>query len=143
MDENICMEETKNMKVDIKLAGHKGHTLEVEVSPICECNCKSNQPSNATSYCNCHGTLGCGQCSCDPGYTGEFCQCKEEDKFCRAEKLHKNCNRQGYLRCGQCVCLEGFVGKACEHTACKEQNTTTCTDPFTQVRIVIDKERVP
>ena len=135
MDENVCKEKANKIIVDIKLAGHKGHHLEVEVSPMCECDCQSDQPSTNTTHCHCHGTLACGQCTCDPGYKGEFCQCKEEDKFCRAEKLHKNCNRQGYFRCGQCVCLEGFVGQSCEHTACQDHNTTACTDPFTQVCI--------
>eukprot|EP00092_Neocalanus_flemingeri_P026091 GFUD01028277.1.p1 GENE.GFUD01028277.1~~GFUD01028277.1.p1 ORF type:complete len:967 (-),score=196.84 GFUD01028277.1:167-3067(-) len=133
--EDACRDPSAKLHADFTIAGHKGHNFEIEVSPICECDCKSEQSSNSTARCNCHGTSNCGVCECDEGYAGEFCQCSTDEDLCRPETVHKSCNNQGYLRCEECVCIEGFTGQNCEHTECEEHELEACTDPITQAKL--------
>ena len=46
--------------------------IEIEVEPLCTCEC-SSQPSSNSTFCNSQ-TLTCGQCVCD-GRQGSRCEC--------------------------------------------------------------------
>ncbi|XP_062137998.1 integrin beta-nu [Drosophila sulfurigaster albostrigata] len=134
------------------------------------CNCPTD-PTNATTneallktcripldklgktlseqVCSNHGECECGTCSCDPGYTGSFCECLE-CQDCDPERAE--------CYCGQCVCKDGWNGTRCNCNVstdeCKgptgeicsgrgscECGACDCQEPYLGVFCEIDAEK--
>ncbi|KAH8419247.1 hypothetical protein KR222_000066 [Zaprionus bogoriensis] len=70
--------------------------------------------------CSNRGECECGSCSCDPGYTGNYCECLEcfDCDEQRAECI-----------CGQCVCKYGWSGTQCN---CQE-SLDDCIGPTGEI----------
>ncbi|CAB4002298.1 Hypothetical predicted protein, partial [Paramuricea clavata] len=57
--------------------------------------------------CNGNGSLVCGNCECDEGWSGEFCQCDAQRFSNINSDKCKNSNETGALTCsgnGECDC---------------------------------------
>ncbi|KAJ8024734.1 Integrin beta-1 [Holothuria leucospilota] len=100
--------------------------LTVEVEVICNCSCDLNQEANSSS-CGGHGTLVCGECFCDEGRFGQFCECssdtadKVDSSRCRPNNITETlCAGRGDCFCGRCNCHhselkdEIYSGTYCE-----------------------------
>lgn len=69
---------------------------------------KASLSLRSEQICSHHGECDCGECMCDPGYTGKYCECLE-CYDCDPERAE--------CHCGQCVCKYGWSGTRCN---CKE-----------------------
>ncbi|EDW77875.2 uncharacterized protein Dwil_GK24312 [Drosophila willistoni] len=87
---------------------------------LLQCRPKDKDGQHAPQVCSNHGECDCGSCSCDPGYTGRFCECRE---CVDCEEDRAECY------CGQCVCKYGWSGTRCN---CKE-DTEACMGPTGEV----------
>ncbi|CAN7942404.1 unnamed protein product, partial [Ixodes pacificus] len=59
--------------------------VEVQVEPICSCDCEAPQRTETnSSRCNGRGSSACGVCSCDPNFYGKQCECLDTEL-----QLHK------------------------------------------------------
>lgn len=57
--------------------------------------------------CSGHGTLKCGRCECDIGYSGDDCNCTSDaDKIdkCRPGTSGSLCSDHGVCKCNKCYC---------------------------------------
>ncbi|XP_009074860.1 PREDICTED: integrin beta-2 [Acanthisitta chloris] len=113
-------------------------TLTVYVDSNCNCHC-NEQPDPAD--CSGQGSIVCGICSCNPGYTGKNCECdtkgktsKELEGTCRKDNSSVICSGLGDCVCGQCVCHTSDVpGKLiygpycqCDNMNCEFYNGSQC-----------------
>ncbi|XP_072793448.1 integrin beta-2 isoform X1 [Vicugna pacos] len=100
-------------------------TVTVRVLPQCECRCRDT--SQNPSLCSGKGSMECGVCRCDAGYTGKNCECQthgrssqELEGSCRKDNSSIICSGLGDCICGQCVCHTSDVpnkkiyGQFCE-----------------------------
>ncbi|CAL4066399.1 unnamed protein product, partial [Meganyctiphanes norvegica] len=72
--------------------------------------CRGEEDS---SVCSSHGVCDCGNCDCNPGFYGTYCQCN--DHSCPAYNgMACGGPSRGQCRCSDCVCRPGYVGDACE-----------------------------
>ncbi|XP_032548685.1 integrin beta-2 [Chiroxiphia lanceolata] len=116
-------------------------TLTVHVDSNCDCHC-DEQPDLAA--CSGQGSIVCGICSCNPGYTGKNCECdtkgktsKELEVSCRKDNSSLICSGLGDCVCGQCVCHTSDVpGREiygtyceCDSTNCEFHNGFPCGGP--------------
>ncbi|XP_063706360.1 integrin beta-PS-like [Culicoides brevitarsis] len=114
-------------------------SLVLDIQPICECPCMD--PSHKTYErdsveCKQQGTLQCGLCDCNPGFTGLKCECAEgtDDKN-NTNCDFIDCNNRGDCRCGLCECRprpnpeEKYFGKNCEcdNFSCERRNGLLCS----------------
>lgn len=60
--------------------------------------------------CGGHGTCICGECMCEPGYTGPACECALSKETC-ISKNGKECNGHGECICGKCRCFTDEEGQ--------------------------------
>lgn len=102
-------------------------TFEIQVTEICDCECEATGMPNSPECTNGNGTLVCGQCECNEGRFGEFCQCDNTGQTTAGNTTCPNgpnglqCSGsgRGVCVCGTCECqqLTGgreFFGQACE-----------------------------
>lgn len=74
-----------------------------------------------------HGVCDCGQCLCESGWSGEYCNCSTSAEACMSED-GALCSGRGRCECGRCVCsLPGASGDNCEKCA-------TCGDACSSAR---------
>ena len=90
-------------------------SLEVFVDTICDCQCEEqgNFEPNSPSCSGGRGSNQCGICVCNPGFSGQSCECDANDvpnaedpkSQCR-DPDHPNvvCNGRGSCLCGICFC---------------------------------------
>lgn len=71
------------------------------------------------------GRCDCKKCDCDAGYSGEACECEENQEKCIAPGSGKVCSGHGECVCGQCECIKDdkrYSGTHCEDcTTCPAQ----------------------
>ncbi|TRY88129.1 hypothetical protein DNTS_031505 [Danionella cerebrum] len=89
-------------------------SLEMELNSQCECECHHTPQVNSSICSQGQGSLQCGECVCQPGFTGPKCECTEgrdQVSDCRAREGAEVCSGQGECFCGQCVCLPSCFGR--------------------------------
>uniref|UniRef100_A0A5F9DK19 Integrin beta n=1 Tax=Oryctolagus cuniculus TaxID=9986 RepID=A0A5F9DK19_RABIT len=84
-------------------------TVTVRVLPLCECRCRDQRQERG--LCGGKGSMECGVCRCDAGYTGKNCECQTQGRSsqelegsCRKDNSSIVCSGLGDCICGQCVC---------------------------------------
>uniref|UniRef100_A0A8C4QLN4 Integrin beta n=1 Tax=Eptatretus burgeri TaxID=7764 RepID=A0A8C4QLN4_EPTBU len=86
---------------------------------FCECDdfsCDNFQGK----ICSGHGSCQCGICKCDANWTGEICNCSQNEAACLATD-GTVCSKRGKCVCGRCICDEGSHGNTCD-------KCPSCTD---------------
>ncbi|XP_055593573.1 integrin beta-nu [Uranotaenia lowii] len=110
------------------------------IGKTCECDLKNfdsnddllNQCRGETEYdepgpiCSDRGECQCGLCLCNPGFTGEHCECTECIPL-----FGLICSGHGDCDCGACRCHEGWDGDDCECTT----DQTGCRAPHKKEEI--------
>ena len=91
--------------------------ITVTINPICNCDCTDTE--RPATDCRPEGVategkkIHCGVCRCRPGYSGEVCECNNNEvdtgtnqTECREvnDRDGMLCNDRGTCKCGQCVC---------------------------------------
>ncbi|SPP82125.1 integrin beta-nu [Drosophila guanche] len=87
---------------------------------LLQCRQPKGDESRSPLVCSNHGECDCGSCSCDPGYTGDYCECRE---CVDCDEQRADCY------CGTCVCKYGWSGTRCN---CNE-DTDACLGPTGEV----------
>lgn len=87
---------------------------------LLKCRQPLSDQTRSPLACSNHGDCVCGDCFCDPGYTGPFCECKE-CVDCDSDRAD--------CFCGQCVCKYGWSGTRCN---CAE-DTEACRGPTGEI----------
>ena len=123
LNDSVCLNPQKDLKVQIKVFGQKDSTLNVMIEPICECGCmKVPDQTRPDSECKGRGQVKCGTCVCTDEYYGNSCECEREgnkfgetndDLACKAPN-GQVCSTHGECQCAQCSCSSPFFGKFCE-----------------------------
>ncbi|OWK63246.1 Integrin beta-6 [Lonchura striata] len=88
--------------------------LEMEIHPLCSCNCQAKAEKKSPKCSQGKGSLECGVCVCSPGYVGPRCECHESSlgaSSCRGPAEHSSCSGRGDCLCGQCLCHPSPYGK--------------------------------
>ncbi|XP_014804726.1 PREDICTED: integrin beta-2 isoform X1 [Calidris pugnax] len=113
-------------------------TLTVHLDSNCDCNCTAQPDPTA---CNGKGSIVCGICSCNSGYTGKNCECetkgktsKELEGSCRKDNSSVICSGLGDCVCGQCICHTSDVPDKhiygtfceCDNMNCEFHNGSLC-----------------
>ncbi|NXC17750.1 ITB2 protein, partial [Corythaeola cristata] len=113
-------------------------TLTVHLDSNCDCEC--NEQPNPTA-CSGKGSVICGICSCNSGYTGKNCECetkgktsKELEGSCRKDNSSVICSGLGDCVCGQCICHTSDVPDKqiygtfceCDNMNCEFHNGFLC-----------------
>ncbi|KAM7301151.1 putative integrin beta-3 [Ixodes scapularis] len=90
--------------------------VEVQVEPICSCDCEAPQRTETnSSRCNGRGSSACGVCSCDPNFYGKQCECLDTElqlhkALCQASNSSTElCSNRGDCVCGECQCYNPQV----------------------------------
>ncbi|XP_064401287.1 integrin beta-1-like [Halichondria panicea] len=119
-------------------------TFTIQLNPICNCPCeleRADFSNSSNSSCNNNGTLRCGQCECNPGRFGEFCQCDATGRggvqqMCPLGPTQVQCTStdRGTCVCGECQCRRDqagplFFGPACgcDRDGCPSSNGELCS----------------
>lgn len=119
--------------------------VELDLNYVCECDCgkPSMAEENSTKCTEGNGTFACGQCDCNKGRYGEFCQCdtpfdksKDQSK-CKSSNSTDElpCSGNGECACGKCVCKaeqgKRFYGDLCQCNdfSCPEDKGQLCGGP--------------
>ncbi|TPP60603.1 Integrin beta [Fasciola gigantica] len=102
-------------------------TLEVETAcdcPTCDQLPRPDYSGALSPRCQSRGYLHCGSCQCQPGYSGDFCECSAEATEagesaliaqCTAPGDKEPCSGRGRCTCGKCKCnLARYEGPYCE-----------------------------
>ncbi|RXM30359.1 Integrin beta-4 [Acipenser ruthenus] len=123
--EHICKlsEEDKKGNIRIKPTSFTD-ALTIDAAIICTaCDCETN-PVRKSLKCGGNGDLVCGQCRCNDGWRGPYCNCsvdaKDDGRACIGQNGSKPCNGRGECLCGTCQCylsqnpLERYEGQFCE-----------------------------
>lgn len=100
-------------------------TVTVQAVPQCACHCRD--VGRDRGLCLNKGSVECGICRCDAGYTGKNCECQTQGRSsqelegnCRKDNVSVICSGLGDCICGQCVCHTSDVpgrkifGQFCE-----------------------------
>ena len=114
--------------------------------------------SGCYNNCNNNGKCNSGVCTCDTGYTGNYCdikcpdqckppggicdykgECKCNDGYsgpnCSQQNCPNECNNPngGYCKDGLCICNNGYSGTDCSTRICPPCNTTGGTCNFEKI----------
>ncbi|KAK4473007.1 hypothetical protein MN116_004203 [Schistosoma mekongi] len=115
-------------KVNLKMVALEDQAV-LGVQTACSCpNCEELPiPSSLTPFsarCQLRGHLHCGECKCQSGYSGDFCECSAESSAegdatmlaqCTELGVKEPCSGRGRCVCGKCKCnLARYEGKYCE-----------------------------
>ncbi|CAI2722544.1 unnamed protein product [Schistosoma spindalis] len=121
-----CFEGVK--KVTLKMVALEDQAV-LGVQTACSCpSCeKMPMPSSLTPFsarCQFRGHLHCGECKCQSGYSGDFCECSAEASAegdaamlaqCTEYGVKEPCSGRGRCVCGKCKCnLARYEGTFCE-----------------------------
>ncbi|EDV27186.1 uncharacterized protein TRIADDRAFT_54881 [Trichoplax adhaerens] len=109
--------------------------LVVEIEHLCRCGCTRN--TTVSEKCSYNGTLRCGQCNCNRGRSGDFCECdaslSNTVRDCDVTD-NSTCNYRGHCVCQQCQCNQddrGLIyGKYCQcdnFTCPADRNGNLCS----------------
>ncbi|XP_062546977.1 integrin beta-nu [Armigeres subalbatus] len=88
-----------------------------ELLKQCQIESEFDEPG---PICSDRGECACGQCTCNPGFSGAHCECKECTRL-----FGMICSDHGQCDCGSCDCDEGWSGEDCECTT----DQSTCKAP--------------
>ncbi|GLG99132.1 Integrin beta-PS [Gryllus bimaculatus] len=117
--------------------------LQLDIEVFCSCPCEFEGHEEFYGvHCQCdnfscrrhngllcsgpgRGRCSCGKCECEPGWTGDACECPEMQTSCLAPGEDKVCSGVGKCVCGKCECEEERSGKYCGD--CKPTLNMTCT----------------
>jgi len=133
IDESSCIAEN-----DTKVCSGQGTCN----CGVCQCNTRDNEEEIINGeFCECtnflcgrqfgelcsgpeHGRCECSKCKCEPGWTGEDCECRNSTESCVAPGGTTHCSGHGECQCNACICHETeegwYSGKFCEDCpACK------------------------
>ncbi len=142
---NGCLDEP--IDFEISQAGIN-QNLKVRIESNCQCPCE--EPNHPTfqlnsGKCNNAGNFTCGICQCSPGFTGQFCECNENnfltgedpESQCKDETSANPdviCSGRGSCFCGRCSCdadnPKGLIyGPFCEcdNFSCLRSNGALCS----------------
>ena len=66
--------------------------------------------------CSGHGVCSCGECVCEPPWSGPACDCRQDPDRCRSpDSPDVLCSNRGECPCDRCVCTaEWYTGEFCE-----------------------------
>ncbi|KAI4479526.1 hypothetical protein M0804_010923 [Polistes exclamans] len=111
--------------IDDALASEASEII-VQVELLCGCNCKDQESSRCQN-----GINECGICKCDPGWSGETCDCDEsswiENRLqCMEDDSEEVCSGKGECTCGRCNCDAGYNGQFCECSPCDKTDGIEC-----------------
>lgn len=121
----------------IKPVGFKDR-LEISVNYRCGCGCTHFTRANSRR-CSSAGTYTCGMCTCEPGYRGAQCDCREGETgslnlaACREAEEKQVCSGRGECSCNQCWCYESEFGKIygtyceCDDFSCARHKGILCS----------------
>ncbi|XP_028399504.1 integrin beta-2-like isoform X1 [Dendronephthya gigantea] len=145
-DVTVTATSCKTNKTSFELSASSFGRVEVELDIICSCDCEKEAELNRNhSRCNGNGSLVCGGCECNEGWSGEFCQCDAQqflnidpDK-CKMtnETGSLVCDGNGICDCGVCRCnlIPGetvkYYGQFCQCSDfnCDRSNNMPCGGP--------------
>lgn len=104
-----------------------------DVAKSMNCEQENNDKCQAAPYqdiCSGKGTCLCGRCVCEPGQSGEHCECNDascpvyQGKICGGRL-------RGVCSCGKCRCKGNRSGTACEvdhiPQSCRFENGLVCS----------------
>ncbi|XP_064614126.1 integrin beta-1-like [Liolophura sinensis] len=83
---------------------------------FCECDDYSCYSVDGKKLCGGpeQGVCKCGKCLCQPGFTGDACDCPLSNATCIAPSSGLYCNGNGECACGKCRCKAKYRGPTCE-----------------------------
>ncbi|GLH04820.1 hypothetical protein R5R35_010140 [Gryllus longicercus] len=89
---------------------------------FCECdNFSCNYGGGEICSGSSHGVCDCGKCLCEPGWSGDACECSTVNTTCIGPKSTDICSGRGVCKCGKCLCDlanddgdERYGGEYCE-----------------------------
>ena len=111
--ENACDDPNspKTSIFNVK-TGRLDQLLKVKVNIVCEFECSKNEQPKAPA-CMGRGSLSCGKCFCELGFTGNSCEAQKSvchDRFCSG--------KGDLMKDNTCECKNGInamvYGKCCE-----------------------------
>uniref|UniRef100_A0A3B4YXX4 Integrin beta n=1 Tax=Seriola lalandi dorsalis TaxID=1841481 RepID=A0A3B4YXX4_SERLL len=115
-------------------------TVEVLLSPICECSCQKYMVPHSPSCSYGNSALECGAWRCKGGRVETFGECDQaqsrrvvDSYLCRHDNVSEVCGGHGECVCGKCVCMDNtYSGGACECPlsleSCLSQDGQICAD---------------
>nr|XP_023020007.1 integrin beta-PS-like [Leptinotarsa decemlineata] len=105
--------ECKCGKCECFSNGNKGERIYGE---FCQCNNYSCKKEGG-KLCSDKGTCNCNVCECQSGYSGDACECEENESNCINPETKLKCSGHGKCVCGACVCNvdnNRYSGKYCD-----------------------------
>ncbi|CAE1301376.1 ITGB1 [Acanthosepion pharaonis] len=112
--------------------------LLIKLELICECPCEEQSKVVPKSpLCNGNGTLTCGLCICDPGYSGKTCECSTQDvtsklsENCRPDNQSAECSNNQMCQSNAVNLKRTYSGAYCEcdDFSCPNFNKMLCGGP--------------
>ncbi|KAL3832478.1 hypothetical protein ACJMK2_024118 [Sinanodonta woodiana] len=116
--------------------------LEGRVGDLCQCAtdtsvgqkttnldelCK-NKNETGDKICSSNGKCQCGECVCNNGFQGRYCQCKSDK--CPRDVNGLECGGHGRCECEECQCESGYSGHSCDcpdsEDSCKGDGGKIC-----------------
>ncbi|KAM9487418.1 integrin beta-2 [Clarias gariepinus] len=129
-----CLDASKTLNI-----GPLGFNEKLKVLVTTRCKCECDNPTGLHEYCNNHGRIFCGTCSCISGYLGQRCECSlgmRDEAALRAQCRKDNgteCEGRGDCECGVCKCHQTDGGKSyygpyceCDDEHCEKYLNKLC-----------------